>query len=170
MTASQLIYAFLNPDGRSDRRGLLMAAVWLLCLQAFAVTALMAFDLPPLGAVAIACHIAFVWIAFVAASKRLHDLGLSAWWIGKGLAATVVSTVILAAILMCVMDQAAFETGQDGYFLVVGGNILPVFAMTLWLHVQRGMSGGNIYGPLPGASGFSMPGLSHTSPLPAAVR
>ena len=168
MTGPQIIYAFLNPRGRSDRRGLLLTALGLLGLQAILVGLMIEWDVPPTGAVAILGHGIFLWLAYVAATKRLHDAGLSAWWIGKGLAATLVSTIILAAVLMCFLEDAAFETGGLGYMIVVAGNILPVFAMTLWLHIQPGQPTANAYGPVPGASGFSFPDdISHTSQLPA---
>jgi uncharacterized membrane protein YhaH (DUF805 family) len=168
MTFAHVVYAFLNPAGRSNRRGLLVSAGALLTLQMIAVVVYFGFDLPKTGTSAQLCHVAFLWLAFVAMSKRLHDLSLSAWWIGKAMASVVVSTVILAIGLMFFMEQSAFEPGGKGYLIVVLGNMVPIFVMTMWVHFQRGVDVDNRYGPVPaGWSGFTFPStLNQTSPLP----
>jgi uncharacterized membrane protein YhaH (DUF805 family) len=170
MIAARLCYAFFNPEGRSDRRGLLIAAGVLFVLQGLALIYLTAFERPLTGVTATGLHVGFLWLAFVAMSKRLHDIGLSAWWVGKALAATVLSTVVLAVILMLFLPKSSFDPGGIGYLVTVIGNMAPIVAMTLWAHCKRGQDIVNQYGPVPGRSGFSFPdAIRRISPLPAAT-
>lgn len=167
---SKLFYAFFNPEGRCDRRGLLIAAGVLFLMQILAMIYLTAFNEPLTGVIAITFHLGFLWMAFVAMSKRLHDIGLSAWWVGKALAATVLSSVALAVLLMLFLPRSSFEPGGIGHLVTVLGNMFPIIVMTLWAHFKRGIDVDNHYGPVPGNSGFSFPAsLTHISELPASA-
>ncbi|MEQ1577608.1 MAG: DUF805 domain-containing protein [Hyphomicrobium sp.] len=103
-----LITELLDPRGPCNRQGLLAAAGALLAMQCASIglswMGLMVRDSAPamvLGAV-------FLWSAIAVTAKRLHDAGLSAWWIGKALLAVMVSTAVLPVVMMSVLPRAAF--------------------------------------------------------------
>ena len=170
MTPQFLLTVFLDPRGRCDRRGLLTVAGSLLALQAAALGLAWTGALAPEGDVGALLGILFIWGAIAATSKRVHDIGLSAWWIGGSFLAVMMSTAVMAIGLMCLLPQAAFEPGETGYLVVVAGNALPIFALCIWLHCVKGQAGPNRFGEEPGPLGFSVPAVSQSAPLPAAAR
>lgn len=177
MPTKFLFTTLFDPRGRCDRRGLLLAAALLLALQGAVLGAAGAALITRDGPVAVAIDALLIWSAIAVTAKRLHDAGLSAWWIGKAFLAIVLSTIVLAIALMRVLPDAAFEAGRLGYVIILAGNMLPVFGLCLWMHFVKGQAGANPFGPSPGASGFSMPetgtwraSLSRTGPLRAASR
>lgn len=159
MSANEIVHRLphmlFDPRGRVDRKGLLVLALALLALQALFAGALATGLLAVSSAPAILIKLAFLWVALVAASKRLHDLGRSAWWIAITLAAMIVWAVIAVLIVLPIYGQAMLVPGSDGYMVTLALNMLPILAATLWMHFAKGEPVDNRYGPAPDATGFS---------------
>ena len=143
--------ALFDPRGRINRAGLLAVAIVLLVLEVAAGAAfyLLSGDLS--GPLLVGLKLLFTWLATAAVIKRLHDLGMSVWMLLKASAAVVLWSIVLSAVLMLLMGDAAMKEGQMGFWLSVGGTVAPVLVLILWLHVARGMTGPNPYGPEPPA-------------------
>lgn len=144
-----------TPAGRCDRRGLLVAALMLLAAQFVQAVAMLAFAVPHDNPLAIATTALVLWFSTTAMAKRLHDMSRSAWRILWAALAIVVWSVIVGLGLVLNFEPAAMEPGASGYWLAVVATMVPVLAMTLWLHLKPGDAGDNAFGPAPGANGFS---------------
>ncbi len=154
MSLVRTIAELAHPGGRCNRSGFLAIAVGMLALQVAAVALCLFAKIDPDGPLVLALNLTFFWFVNTAVSKRLHDVGLSAWWILKAGAGIVVWTVVFVVGLMLVMPGTAFEPGAIGWYMAVGGTVLPVFAAILWLHCVHGEVGPNVYGAEPVGWGF----------------
>lgn len=157
MAFVELVVHLFDPRGRCNRKGLLVVAIVLLVLQvglgAMFYGAGIDFSSPAIGVL----KLVFFWLALAAASKRLHDLGLSGWWVAKSFAIMLAWTTALALALMLTFGDRAMREGETGFWILLAGNMLPVLVLTLWLHFARGMSGANPFGDEPSGLGFSHP-------------
>lgn len=158
MTRWPTMQDLLDPRGRVSRRGLLMVAALLLAADVVLVGLLAATDASFTGPGALAFKVLSVWVATVAVARRLHDLDLSAWWIAKGLAALIAWSIAVSCALLVKFDAAdAVDPGHVAFWLNVGVTSAPVLVALGWLHVARGTSGPNRYGPEPDARGVPSP-------------
>lgn len=151
----QLGLELLDPRGRCNRRGLAWLAVAMLILQLALGLVLWSGFLAPQGTPASLAKLLFCWLAICAVSKRLHDLGRSAAWLGWGFLSSCLWTFAVAL-------GAAFGLGMEHltpsgrwFAPVMGLCMVPVVGALLWLHVAKGDRGANAYGPAPDRTGFS---------------
>jgi uncharacterized membrane protein YhaH (DUF805 family) len=147
----------VDPRGRCDRRGFLTAAGVLLALQAPAALLLWHSGAGFGGLPVVAANAVFCWIGYAVISKRLHDLGRSAWWMPIGLLAWLIVGMVAALAVAIVAGPHVLEPGAAGYWLTLIALLLPLLGGLLWLHVARGQAGSNRFGPVPAPHGFSMP-------------
>jgi uncharacterized membrane protein YhaH (DUF805 family) len=158
MSALPTFHDLFDPRGRANRGGLLKVAVLLLAADVVAVAVIAATGAAFTGAAALAFKLVSVWIATAAVARRLHDVGFSAWWIAKGLAALIAWSIAVAVALLTRYTAAeALDPAQSAFWLNLALTSAPVLAALGWLHVARGDAAANRYGPPPGASGFSAP-------------
>lgn len=148
--------AFLyDPRGRCSRKGLLIVLGITLALQIALGMMIWKMGLPFTGGVATGIKLVFVWIALSATSQRLHDMGLSGWWIPAAIVALIVwwTGVSVAAFLL--MQAGTITTSNASLLALVCVFYLPIIAAAAWLHCAKGAAGENRYGPAPDESGFS---------------
>ena len=86
----------IDPRGRCDRRGLLALAIIIMVLQAALALAVLASGIEPAPLIVDMVNAVFVYMAFAATAKRLHDTGRSAWWIVGGAIAVVAWSIAVA--------------------------------------------------------------------------
>ncbi len=149
--------AFLDPRGRSDRRGLLVVTGVLLALQGGAAALVLLTGRVPHGPVAWLIEAAFLWLGIVATARRLHDCGHSAWWIAGVSLAVMVWCFVLTTSVVLFAGPAAFAQGSPWFTATLAAVMGPVLALLVWLHFEAGEGGDNAYGPPPTGSGFSGP-------------
>ena len=152
----RLPHMLFDPRGRIDRKGLLLLAVALLALQAVFAVALATGMMDIHGAPALIIKTTFLWIAIVAASKRLHDLGRSAWWIAIAFVSMIVWGIVAVLAVYPVFGRDMLVPGSAGYVAALALNMVPILAATLWMHFARGETVENRFGPAPDVTGFSM--------------
>lgn len=156
-----------DPRGRASRTGLIAVAVVLVGAQAGMAlgTTATGGDVPP-GA-AIVANGAFLWLGYVAVSKRLHDLGYGAGSLLIGIAAVMLGAIAVAFSIMLTAGEDALLPGAAGYLAVAAAVFAPVIAATLWLHCAPGEKRTNRFGREPGGHGFSRSADTHTGPVAA---
>lgn len=152
--------AFVDPRGRSDRRGLLAVTLVLLTVEVVIAAAVLATGLAWEGPVAWIGEAAMLWLAVAATVRRLHDCGRSAWWIAGGTAGVMTWCFVLTVGIMLAQGPLAFAPGSIWLTLTIGAVTVPVLALIVWLHCEPGTPEPNAHGPAPDASGFSEPGRS----------
>ncbi len=155
MSAARFALHLLDPRGRCDRRGLLAAALVLLVLQVAVALALWLNDVPFDSRPSVALSAAFCWVGFAVVSKRLHDLGRSAWLIPAA-ALVWLACAFVAATAVSIVDPDALAPDGAGYWIALSLLLLPLVAALLWLHLAAGDPGPNRFGPAPQHAGFSM--------------
>jgi uncharacterized membrane protein YhaH (DUF805 family) len=167
MTAHSLLKLLLDPRGRCDREQLLLAAAFLLLLQFVAALALWLAGLEFTGRLAFTVNGLFCWMGFAAISKRLHDLGHSAWWVAGGLLMWLSGAALFSLLLALIAGSEALDPATGGlYWPLFAALMLPLLAAALWLHVARGQPEANRFGPpLPSARGsvFQLPAARRPS-------
>ena len=147
----------LDPRGRCNRKGLLLAAAILLSLQVAIALALWGGGFDLASPVVQAANLVFCWIAFALIAKRLHDLGRSAWWIPAAVLIWLVAIISLAGAIVLSGDPDMLAPGTTVYWITFAAMLMPLLVAAIWLHTARGDAGSNRYGPEPTAQGFSMP-------------
>lgn len=154
-----LLVQMALPTGRCGRRGLLLAAALLVVVQ-FVFSVLVAAGLIAFyGAGALVFKLATLWIALAMVVKRLHDVGLSGWWLLAGASGLAAWTVAVSMVSYASFGLDAFMPGTALYwisFLIV---MVPAIGIAMWLHAAPGDHRDNRYGPLPDGFGLSMPKL-----------
>lgn len=155
MTHVTTFFEVFDPRGRCNRKGFLILAFAMLGAQLAVIGAFLAMDEHSEGWAAGLANAFFFWLVTSSVSKRLHDIGLSGWWIVKAALIILAWATLFIAGLMFVLPNEAFEPGAIGFWLGVGGTTVPVFLAILWLHCAHGIAGDNIYGPEPKGLGFS---------------
>lgn len=172
---SNFFVSALDPRGRCNRRGLFrisrgIAAIELALLAAAWCTGA-GLDGPAITLLKVFC----VWVTFASASKRMHDLGLSAWRLLAGVAALLAWLLLLTTVLTIVGGPAAVDPESPQLKYAVAGVVLPVLATIIWLHFAPGQAEANIYGPAPSAAGAALSPLQarlveRLKPLAGALR
>ena len=147
----------LDPRGRCNRKGLLLAAANLLALQVIVGLSLWGAGLDLASPLLQPFNIAFCWVAFALISKRLHDLGHSAWWIPGAVLIWLVAIICLAGAIAVTGESDLLAPGTTVYWITFAAMLLPLLVAALWLHTAKGQPGDNRFGPAPTAQGFSMP-------------
>ena len=66
-----------------------------------------------------------------------------------------------------VLMSEAMQPGAVGFLIVFAGTMLPMLVMLAWLHLRKGVSGPNRYGPEPDATGFSRTPARHREGMAA---
>ncbi|MGI9407198.1 MAG: DUF805 domain-containing protein [Hyphomicrobiaceae bacterium] len=153
----QSVPLVLDPRGRCNRKGLLMIMLITLGLQIGlgGLVAFVGFDFT--GPLATAIKLAFVWVAISASIQRLHDVGLSGWWLLWGLIGLMIwsSCVSIAGLFLLGPEVLLpFSAHFIGLFIVI---YIPLLSATLWMHFAKGEPKANRFGPVPDGSGFSSP-------------
>lgn len=152
--AATALTAMLVTTGRCSRKGLLVCALVLLALQVVVFGVVSAFHVDVQSPAIYLLDAAFLWLGTCAVAKRLHDLGISARWILWAALAIVAWATALAAVLVLGLGITEVEPGSTAMIVAAVGTSLPVFALTLWLHLTPGVPGPNRYGIEPNDSGF----------------
>jgi uncharacterized membrane protein YhaH (DUF805 family) len=147
----------LDPRGRCNRKGLLLAAAILLAMQAVFAFALWGAGLDLASPVVQPVNLIFCWVAFALISRRLHDLGRSAWWIPGAVLIWLVAIISLAGAIVLSGDPDMLAPGTTSYWITLAAMLLPLLAGAIWLHAAPGHAGSNRFGPQPTAQGFSTP-------------
>ena len=149
-----------DPRGRCNRRAFLVIALVFLGLQAL-IGGLCWLTGTDLGFEAtVLLNAPVLWIGTTVCFKRLHDIGLSAWWMPTVFAAWALATFITAFIAVTLLGEDAMTPGRLGFYVVFTVVTLPAFGALLWLHTSPSDVGANRFGPMPGETGLSMPGRS----------
>jgi len=146
----------VDPRGRFARKGFFSAAGMLLAAQAAVAAGLWLTSARFDGWLALALNMAFCWLGYAAISRRLHDLGRSAWWVPGGALLWVVGAIVAAIALVLAVGPAALEPGAPTYWATFAAMMLPLLGVALWLHFAAGEPGDNRFGPAP-AHEFSTP-------------
>lgn len=155
MQLAHSLFEIFDPRGRCNRKGFLILAFAMLGAQLAVIGAFLAMDEHSEGWAAGLANAFFFWLVTAAVSKRLHDIGLSGWWILKAALIILLWATLFIAGLMVILPAASFEPGGTGFLLGVGGTTIPVFLAILWLHCALGNAGANRYGPEPSGLGFA---------------
>ena len=140
-----------DPRGRCNRKGLLGVAIALLSLQALALAAWYMTASPPIHVLAGVVKIGCVWIAASAAIKRLHDLGLSGWWLPVSFMVLLIWSVIASFFSLLAFGPAVLTYNSFEFMIYASAVMIWPVAGTLWLHFAKGDEGHNRYGAPPDA-------------------
>lgn len=155
MPFKSLALSLLDPRGRCNRKGLIIAAAILLALE-FAVAFILWQSGAPLDSpLAIALKMVMLYMAVVAAVLRLHDTGRSAWWMLWSFAGLLVWAIVLAIAAASFFTIDQMQLGGPGFGVVFTGLVIPMFAALMWLHCAPGQGSANRFGPSPTGWGFS---------------
>jgi len=164
---------FLDPRGRCNRTGLLLAAAILLAAQVVVALGLWKAGIDLSSAIAMICNAAFCWVGFALISKRLHDLNHSAWWVPTAALLWLAAAVCLAVLIVLIGDPDILAPGTPSYWLAFASMLMPLLVVAAWLHAAVGDTDDNRFGPAPTAHGFSMPTgaamLWHRLPFPTRI-
>jgi uncharacterized membrane protein YhaH (DUF805 family) len=154
-TLGAIALSLIDPRGRSNRCGLRVAASILLAIEIALVVVLWATGATFDGALALVVKLVLLWLAIAACARRLHDLGRSAWSLAWAVPATIVWATAAALAVVAFAGLEALSPSSPWYMLAIGVSMVPVIVGTLWLHLARGQTGPNRYGPEPDGLGVS---------------
>lgn len=145
-----LALQLVDPRGRANRRDFLHAAIALFGLQCLCLAGITLFDPQAQGLWLLPVNLAFAYMACAATSRRLHDLGHSAWWMPAAVAAWIAAGFVVAFALALVLGHHALAPGAPGFWLTFAVLLTAPLAGALWLHITPGDGGPNPFGPPPG--------------------
>jgi uncharacterized membrane protein YhaH (DUF805 family) len=148
---------FLDPRGRCNRKGLLLAAAILLAVQVALGLGLWKAGIDLTGHLALILDAVFCWVGFALISKRLHDLNHSAWWVPTAALFWLAAAVSLAVLIVLIGDPEILAPGTPSYWIAFAAMLAPLLVVAAWLHAAVGDVGDNRFGPAPTGLGFSMP-------------
>jgi uncharacterized membrane protein YhaH (DUF805 family) len=132
----------LDPRGRFSRSDMLSIAIGMVIFEVIAA------QFPANSEILVKFLYAMViWIGIAATMKRLHDTGHSGWWLLGGAAFLCMWTAVIAIGGLFILGREVLSPGSSGHFMTLGLVMLPAIAMTLWLHVAKGVAYKNQYGP-----------------------
>lgn len=158
MTVSaRVVWAALTPRGRCNRLGMLIVAKCVVTIELLLFACLWIAGWTINEAAVDLAKVICLWLTFASFSKRLHDLGFSAWWLIGGAAGLGLWLLILSGVLAILGGPSALEPGSPLLTTAVVLVVLPVVALIVWLHITPGQSKDNAYGPVPASLGFSLP-------------
>ncbi len=155
----QLLKFSLSPFGRCNRSGLLRMTCALLAIQAVVAALVWLLAATFHGPMAMIFKSLFLWLGFCATAKRLHDMGLSAWWVPSFFIALILWSFLQTFAMVILIGPDVLHIYGPMFWLLLAGIITPVLAVTIWLHYAPGQPNRNIYGSPPGQSG-----ISHSAP------
>lgn len=143
----RLALHLFDPRGRSDRTEFLHAAIAIFLLQAtlFLVLWKLSAELDHVST--LPANALFLWMGTAAVSRRLHDLGRSAWWMPISLLIWLAGGFVLATLLAAVIGPQRLFPGAPAFWVVFFCLLAPPFVVALWLHVCEGEAGPNRFGP-----------------------
>lgn len=168
MSLRLLIISLVDPRGRCNRRGLLIAALLMLGVEAVMGMLMWLTGRGLDDPLMTPTKIAVLYLAFAASSQRLHDLGKSSIRIAWAMAALIAWAVAVCIATMLSLPPDRMAPGETGFLIVSLATMLPMLVMLLWLHLGRGEPGPNRYGPVPTGWGFARP-HGRTRPVPAGT-
>lgn len=137
----------LDPRGRSGRGDFLCVAVALFVLQLVLLAALRVLGSDVDGLLVLPLNVAICWMGYAAVSRRLHDLGRSAWWMPVAVGVWIAVGFCIALAVAIVAGAEALKPGGPGFWMVFVVLLAPPFAVALWLHLAEGENLANRYGP-----------------------
>ena len=155
MPIVSILRSMLDPRGRCNRKGLLIAAVVMLVVEAVAGLGLWAAERALNDPILLPFKAAMIYLAVSAAAQRLHDLGLSAWRIGWATLAIFGWCIAVTLAAMVTFGPERMAPGEAGFTIVFASLLMPMLVMLLWLHFAPGEPGSNRFGPEPEALGFA---------------
>jgi uncharacterized membrane protein YhaH (DUF805 family) len=150
-----LLKSLIDPRGRCNRKGLLIAAFVLLATELVAALAVWVADLSLDHPGLMAAKAGMLWIAIAASSQRLHDLGRSAWHIVWGFLALFAWSFAAAIFASIYLGPDNILPGTSGFWLVFAAVAAPMLAALMWLHFAPGEPKANRFGPVPAGPGFA---------------
>ena len=151
------LFDIFDPRGRANRKGLIILASILLLAQACLHGGCLLTGRELQGQASWVIHSLFVWLGTTALSKRLHDLGISAWWILWSAIGVFIWTFIVSFAVVLTLGFEAVEPGGTGMMIAMPVSFAPILALTIWMHFALGDENSNMFGPVPGETGFSKP-------------
>ncbi len=151
------LFDILDPRGRANRKGLVILAAILLLAQACVHGGCYLSGRELQGPVSWVIHSLFVWLGTAALSKRLHDIGIGAWWILWAAIGMFIWTFVASFAVVVTLGFEAAVPGSIGMTIAMVVSFAPILVLTLWMHFALGEEGDNNFGPVPGAFGFSKP-------------
>ena len=156
-TVLPLLRELADPRGRCNRQTFLHVALAFLALQISVSAAFCAMGIEMSGAGTILLNAPSLWIGTTVCVKRLHDVGHRGWWIPGGFALWFIGAMLISLIASLVLGADALAEGKPAFLAVFAIITLPAFGALLWLHTAPGMTSANVFGPVAGATGLSMP-------------
>lgn len=151
------LFDIADPRGRANRKGLVILAAILILAQACVFGGCYFVGNELKGPSSWVIHSLFIWFGTTALSKRLHDLGISAWWILWAAIGVFIWTFIVSIAVVLTLGIEAAVPGGTGMMISMAVSFAPILVLTVWMHFALSEQGANKFGPLPGASGFSKP-------------
>ena len=145
--AADLAPHLLDPRGRSGRLDLLRVAIAMFALQLLLLGVLWGIGSQVDALLVLPVNVLFCWMAYAAVSRRLHDLGRSAWWMPVAFGAWVFVGFLVALLVAVVRGPEAVQAGRPGFWMVFACLLVPPLLVALWLHLAAGEGRPNRYGP-----------------------
>ena len=150
-----VLMAALSPRGRCNRLGMLLVSQCVASIEIGLFFGFLAAGWTAQGAAVELLKLCCLWLSFASFSKRLHDLGHSAWWLIGGAASLTLWLVFLTGAFAILGGPGALNPGSPLTNAIVIPVVLPVVGVILWLHLSPGQTEENIFGPVPTVLGFS---------------
>ncbi len=110
---------------------------------------------PSAIAIMLAAFAVSTWISLATSAKRLHDLGVSGWWIVP---------LYLASMAGSAVSNAAPPGGGPLGLVLAGVGLVLTFGPIIYLGAAPGQTGENRFGPDP--RGATAPSGADTGPAP----
>jgi uncharacterized membrane protein YhaH (DUF805 family) len=157
-------WLFFGWRGRIDRLHFwaAMGGLWIASTPIYGLMGLVARPLlqSPRGAMAFAGAMMMTagYVRFAIMSKRLHDMGRSAWWCWAPIAILLVATFMLASGFNGRLNERMFVGLLMGSFAAMALWGIAEFALLLWLGFARSRGGD-----------LSFPDMPSSRPLPRAA-
>ena len=145
--AADLAPHLLDPRGRSGRGDFLRVAITLFVLQLVLLGFLWGIGSEIDGLLVLPVNVLFCWMAYAAVSRRLHDLGRSAWWMPAAVGIWIAAGFLVALFAALLIGPHAVKPGRPGFWLVFACLLVPPMFVALWLHLAAGEGRPNQYGP-----------------------
>jgi uncharacterized membrane protein YhaH (DUF805 family) len=159
-----------DPRGRCNRKAFLTIALAFLAIQLSVAVMFWLFGIETSNTMNLLLNAPILWIGSTVCFKRLHDVGLSGWWLPGSFMIWFTTVIISLALISIMLADTALDPGQPAFYAAFVTITLPVFGALLWLHTAPSVAGANKYGPVAGTNGLSMPerGSAATTDTPAA--
>lgn len=137
----------IDPRGRATRTDFLAVAVAMLGLQVLLLVVFWQLEAHVGRLPSLPINLLFLYMALCATTRRLHDLGRSAWWMPLVAAAWVASGGLLGLVLALLFGPQRLQPGAPVFWLVFLLLMVPALLCALWLHLTDGEPGPNRFGP-----------------------